>query len=222
MATLGKRIANIYGRNSVTAEQFRMIRANIKFVMKNNNCTTLLFTSPVKGEGKSTICSNLAISFAQEGKKILLVDADLRMPTVHYTFNKRLNPGLSDYLKESGRLFINSSFVDGLDIITAGSFSENPSELLDSALMENFLEEMKVSYDFVFLDAPPLLSISDAQILSAKVDGTILVTSSGKTEKKNLLKAKATLDASNANVVGVILNQVKLERNQYYNGYYGN
>ncbi len=216
----GKKLLQSYERNTMAAEQFRMVRANIKFVLRDQDIKTILFTSTTIGEGKSTISSNLAISFAQEGKKVLLVDADLRKPTVHHTFNTNIFPGLTNYLKNDSRLqdIIKTSITDDLDIITSGLVAGNPVELLDSLLMEKFLDEVKEYYDLIILDTPPLLLISDAQLLSNKCDGTILVLSSGKTERRDLLKAQSMLKASGANVVGVILNNLKLEKSR--NGYY--
>lgn len=205
------------------AEQIRTVRANIKFAMKDKGCKTLLFTSSSIGEGKSTIASNIAISFAQDGKKILLVDADLRKPTIHYTFNKPVSPGLTNLLMSNWGLsdILKDSGVIGLDLITCGPMPSNPAELLGSSSLDKFLKETISLYDLVIFDAPPLLSVADAQILSAKCDGTILVIGSGTTEKRNLYKVKEVLEASNAHVLGLILNYFKLEKDHYYYEYYG-
>lgn len=219
----GRKLIISTNRKSIVAEQIRTVRANIKFAMKDKGCKTLLFTSSSIGEGKSTIASNIAISFAQDGKKILLVDADLRKPTIHYTFNKPVSPGLTNLLMSNWSLsdILKDSGIIGLDLITCGPMPSNPAELLGSSSLDKFLKETISLYDLIIFDAPPLLSVADAQILSAKCDGTILVIGSGTTEKRNLYKVKEVLEASNAHVLGLILNYFKLEKDHYYYEYYG-
>lgn len=218
-----RKLVTITDPKSIISEQFRTLRANIKFAMKGEEMGTLLFTSASVGEGKSTVAANVAISFAQEGKKVLLVDADLRKPTVHYTFNTLISPGLTNRLMSQWKfenIFKNSGIV-GLNIITCGPIPSNPAELLGSNSMDIFIEEMKSKYDIVIFDAPPVLSVADAQILSNKCDGTILVISSGATDKRNVVKAKEALQASNAKIIGTILNNFPLEKGHYYYQYYG-
>ncbi|WP_345798816.1 CpsD/CapB family tyrosine-protein kinase [Bacillus sp. Cr_A10] len=207
---------------SLVAEQIRTIRANINFAMKEKRFITLLITSTSVGEGKSTIASNIAISFAQERKKVLLIDADLRKPTIHYTFKKHISPGFTNMLMSNWTFkdTVKESGVKGLEIITCGPVPSNPAELLSSSKMDKLMKEMKENYDVVIFDAPPLLSVADAQILAEKCDGTILVVSSRTTEKRNLIKAKEVLIASKAKIVGAILNNYKLEKNHYYYDYY--
>lgn len=207
---------------SIYSEQFRSIRANINFLTKNINVKTFLVTSSTVGEGKSTIAANIAIAFAQESKKTLLVDADLRKPTMHYTFNCFLSPGLTNLLISNWAVenVVKGSGVTGLEIITCGPIPSNPAELLSSISMDSFIEEVKGKFDIIIFDAPPLLSIADAQILSEKCDGTIVVVSSDRTEKKNLLKVKETLQNSKAKIIGTVLNNYKLEKDHYYNDYY--
>ncbi|MER2078118.1 CpsD/CapB family tyrosine-protein kinase [Psychrobacillus psychrotolerans] len=219
----GRKLVIFTNRKSIVAEQIRTVRANIKFAMKDKQYKTLLFTSTSIGEGKSTLASNIAISFAQDGQKVLLVDADLRKPTMHYTFNKPVSPGLTNLLMSNWSLsdILKDSGVIGLDLITCGPIPSNPAELLGSLTMKKFLKETISLYDLIIFDAPPLLSVADAQILADVCDGTVLVTSSGITEKKNLYKVKEVLEASNAHVLGIILNRFKLEKNHYYYEYYG-
>ncbi|MEZ7171858.1 CpsD/CapB family tyrosine-protein kinase [Sporosarcina sp. OR05] len=216
-----KLLINDYA-TSIFAEQFRSIRANINFSLKDKGLTSLLVTSSSVGEGKSTVAANIAISFAQEGKNVLLVDADLRKPTMHVTFNHFISPGLTnlfisdwqfeDVVKESG--------IEGLKLITSGPIPSNPAELLSSKSMNRFMKDMKGKFDMIIFDAPPLLSVADAQILAEKCEGTILVIRAGTTEKKNLRKAKEVLTNSKATVIGAILNHYKLEKNHYYYDYY--
>ncbi|MEK4486908.1 CpsD/CapB family tyrosine-protein kinase [Psychrobacillus sp. FSL H8-0484] len=208
---------------SIVSEQFRTIRTNINFSMQDRGLKTLLFTSSSIGEGKSTTAANVAIVFAKEGKRVLLIDSDLRKPTMHYTFHKSISPGLTNLL--SGHVILEQivkrTGVSGLYLITCGPIPSNPAELLGSSSMDTFIKEAKENYDMIIFDAPPALSVSDAQILSNKCDGTILVISSGATDKGNVVKAKEVLQASNANIIGTILNNFKLEKDHYYYQYYG-
>ncbi|MCK1998544.1 CpsD/CapB family tyrosine-protein kinase [Psychrobacillus psychrodurans] len=208
---------------SIISEQFRKVRTNINFSMVENELQTLLFTSTSIGEGKSTIAANVGIVFAQEGKKVLLVDADLRKPTMHYTFHKPNSPGLTNLLSSHCSLdqVVKESGIDGLYLITCGPIPFNPAELLSSTSMDIFIKEVRAKYDIIIFDAPPTLSVSDAQILSNKCDGTILVISSGEAEKIDVLKAKEALLSSKANIIGTILNNYKIDKNHYYYQYYG-
>ncbi|WP_391203022.1 CpsD/CapB family tyrosine-protein kinase [Psychrobacillus sp. L4] len=220
---VARKLVTSVSPRSIISEQFRTVRTNINFSLPSKELKTLLFTSSSIGEGKSTSAANVAIVFAQEGKKVLLVDADLRKPTMHYTFEKSNTPGLTNLL--TGHWHINEvvkeSGINGLHLITCGPIPSNPAELLGSSSMDIFIKEIKERYDMIIFDAPPALSVSDAQILSNKCDGTILVISSGKTEKKNAVKAKEALQTSKANIIGTILNNYKLEKNHYYYQFYG-
>lgn len=208
---------------SIVSEQYRTIRTNINFSMPDDELKTIIFTSASPGEGKSTTASNLAIVFAQEGKKVLLVDADMRKPTVHYTFHLTNTIGLSNLLTRKQTLdeVVKDSGTPGLDIITCGPIPPNPAELLGSKTMDQSLEEMKTKYDMVIFDAPPVLSVTDSQILSNKCDGTILVISSGQTDKDSVLKAKEALLSAKAHIIGTVLNNFILEKDHYYYQYYG-
>lgn len=203
---------------SVFSEQFRSIRANINFSIKDKGAKTLLITSASVGEGKSTIASNLGVAFAQEGKKVLLIDADLRKPTMHFTFNQFISPGITNLLLSNWSIedVVKDSGIKGLHIITCGPIPPNPAELISHRSMDQFIAEAKKKYDLIIFDAPPLLSVADAQVLSEKCDGTIVVVSLGKTEKRNMVKAIEALQHSKANIVGAVLNNYKLDKNHHY------
>lgn len=207
---------------SIISEQYRTIRTNINFLMPDKKLETLLFTSVSPGEGKSTSAVNVAIVFAQEGKKVLLVDADMRKPTMHYTFGVTNVLGLSNLLKRQWSLQdgVQETGIKGLSLMTCGPIPPNPVELLGSKSMDALIEEMKAKYDIVIFDAPPVLSVADAKVLSNKCDGTILVINSGSTKKDSLLKAKEVLLLSNATIIGTILNNFKLEKDHAYSYYY--
>jgi len=207
---------------SPISEQFRTIRTNIQFSTVDQEVRTLMVTSSGPGEGKSTTTANLAVVFAQQGKKVLLVDADMRKPTVHYTFNQINTYGLTSVLTRQMSLeqAVRESDDENLAILTSGPIPPNPAELLSSRAMEHFFTSALELFDIVVFDTPPLLAVTDAQILANKCEGTILVVSSGKTEKEQLLKAKNLLDTAQSKLLGVVLNNKKVKNsNQYY--YYG-
>jgi capsular exopolysaccharide synthesis family protein len=221
ISTIPRKLVTNISPNSITLEQFRMVRANINFSMPDNKLQTIMFTSALPGEGKSTSAANVAIVFAQEGKKVLLVDADMRKPTLHYTFHTTNSPGLSGVLSKQWNLkdVIKETEVEGMHLITSGQIPSNPAELLGSKSMEALLEELKGKFDIIIFDAPPVLAVADAQILSNKCDGTILVISAGATRKESALKAKNVLQTSRANLIGTVLNNFKVGKDHYY--YYG-
>ncbi|MEK4228833.1 CpsD/CapB family tyrosine-protein kinase [Solibacillus sp. FSL H8-0538] len=222
LSMMGRKLITVSDTKSIISEQFRTIRANITFSMPDQELKTILVTSSTPGEGKSTNASNLGVVFAQEGKKVLLVDADMRKPTLHYTFNIFNTLGLSTVLTRQHAInnAIQETFVYGLYVIPSGPIPPNPAELLSSKMMEAFMEDAKKNYDIVIFDAPPILSVSDAQILSNKCDGTLLIVNYGVVEKEIVLKAKATLTASQAKILGVVLNNYVMPRNHHYYKYY--
>lgn len=223
MQAAARKLVTKYNSKSIVSEQFRTVRTNINFSMPDKELRTLLITSSSPGEGKSTSAANMAIVFAQEGRKVLLVDADMRKPTMHYTFHKTNTTGLSNLLTKQGLLEVvtKDTDIEGLFLITCGPIPPNPAELIGSNSMDALLGELTSQYDLVIFDAPPLLSVADAQILSNKCDGTILVVNSGVTEKESAVKAKETLLSAKANILGTLLNNFVLEKDHYYYQYYG-
>ncbi|WP_144512772.1 CpsD/CapB family tyrosine-protein kinase [Bacillus sp. FJAT-22090] len=222
--TAARKLVTGLSSKSIVSEQFRTLRTNINFSMPDKELKTLLITSSSPGEGKSTVAANMAVVFSQEGKRVLLVDADMRKPTVHHTFHVTNTEGISNLLSRKSVLedVVKTCEIDNLSIITCGPIPPNPAELLSSQTMQKLLGEMSNKYDLVIFDAPPVLSVTDAQILSNKCEGTVLILNSGKTEKNALLKAKETLKSSKANILGVVLNNFQLQKNHYYYQYYGN
>jgi capsular exopolysaccharide synthesis family protein len=208
---------------SPIAEQFRTIRTNIQFSNVDEELQTMIVTSSGPGEGKSTTTANLAVVFAQQGKRVLLVDADLRKPTAHYTFRTENHVGLSNVLTRQATLdeAVKTTDQDNLWVLTSGPIPPNPSELLGSKGMLMLLEKAKDEYDVIILDSPPVLAVTDAQVLSNLTDGVVLVVSSGKTEIESAKKAKELLDSAKAKILGVVLNNKKVQDSQYYYYYVG-
>ncbi|WP_275064569.1 CpsD/CapB family tyrosine-protein kinase [Bacillus sp. PK3_68] len=208
---------------SPISEQYRTIRTNILFSAVDQEIRSLLVTSAGPGEGKSTTAANLAIVFAQQGKKVLLVDADMRKPTMHYTFNFMNTVGLTNVLAKQKSLAaaVKETTVQDLAVLLSGPIPPNPAELLGSRMMAEFLKEAYRSYETIIFDTPPVLAVTDAQVLANQCDGTLLVINSGKTEADGAIKAKELLQAAKAKPLGVVLNNRKLKETNYYY-YYGN
>lgn len=207
---------------SPVAEQFRTIRTNIQFANVDEELQTMIVTSSGPAEGKSTTTANLAVVFAQQGKRVLLIDADLRKPTVHYTFRTENHIGLSNVLTRQASLeeAVTVTAQDKLWVLPSGPIPPNPSELLGSKGMKTLLEEAKDKYDVIILDTPPVLAVTDAQVIANLADGVVLVVSSGKTETVAAKKAKELLESANGKILGVVLNNKKVQDSQYYY-YYG-
>ncbi|WP_018394790.1 CpsD/CapB family tyrosine-protein kinase [Bacillus sp. 37MA] len=207
---------------SPISEQYRTIRTNILFSSVDQSLRSILVTSTSPGEGKSTTIANLAVVFADQGKKVLLVDADMRKPTMHYTFGLQNTFGLTNILTKQTTLDATAvqSDIENLSILTSGPIPPNPAELLGSVSMKEFLEHSLEKYDFVLFDTPPVLAVTDAQVLANQCDGTILVVNSGKTEIEGVQKAKDLLQSVKAKLLGVVLNNRTMKDSSYYY-YYG-
>ncbi|BDH61233.1 tyrosine protein kinase [Lysinibacillus sp. PLM2] len=218
---LARKLITSTSPKSIISEQFRTIRTNIEFSSPDQTIKTILVTSSVPGEGKTTTAANLAVVFAQEGKKVLIVDSDMRKPALHYTFDILNEKGLSNVLTRHQNHFLAlyNTKIENLFIIPSGPIPPNPSELLSTQKFEIFLEEVKELYDLIIFDAPPLLSVTDAQILSHKCDGTILVVKSGFVDKVDVLKAKTSLNTVHAKILGVVLNNYNTTNSNYYEYY---
>lgn len=218
--SLGKFVAR-HPRSPVS-EAFRSLRTNLEFSGVDKPLKVVLVTSSGESEGKSTIAANLAIVVAQSGKQVLILDADMRRPTMHTQFEKTNRVGLSDLLthKLAAEDVIKPlERIPNLHMITCGKRPPNPSELLGSERMAQLINVFRDSYDFVIIDCPPLL-VSDAQILSTKVDGTIMVVQHGHTRAIAALRPLEELRRIGAKVVGVVMNRIPRNRDYYYGGYY--
>ncbi|PXW92017.1 capsular exopolysaccharide synthesis family protein [Streptohalobacillus salinus] len=203
---------------SPISEQYRTIRTNLQFASVDGELKTMLVTSAGPAEGKSSTVANLALVFAQQEKKVLLVDADLRKPTVHYTFRIDNRIGLSSVLVGDMVLAeaTTKSEESTLDILPSGPIPPNPSELLGSKAMQKLIHEASEYYDIVIFDTPPVLAVTDAQILANEVDGTLLVVRSKKTDKELAIKAKELLEPAKSKLLGAVLNDKEHSKGDYY------
>jgi capsular exopolysaccharide synthesis family protein len=197
-------------------EEFKTLRINLQFSNLDNKDSAVLVTSSAPNEGKSTVCTNLTLAIGEADQKVLLIDCDLRRPSIHKKFKISNGMGLSNMLagqKEFEEVV--QKYNDNTYILTAGTIPPNPSELVSSNKMKLFLEEVRVKFDHVILDTPPVMSASDAQALATMVQGVILVISSGQAEVPEVKKALELLRLVKANVLGVVLNKVKPNKKMY-------
>lgn len=216
-------LVTLIDSSSFVTESYKLLRTNLNFKNVNNRYQVMLMTSSGKEEGKTTTICNLAVTFAQSGKRVLLIDADLRLPRVDVIFdiNKR-KKGLSNMLVDTLPLNSLVNKIDNLDkleILTAGNKQVSPTELLNSDAFEKMIIASREEYDIILIDTPPVLSFADASIVSKVVDGALLVVASHETKKAMVVEAKKTLDKVGANIIGVILTKVKFKRNDNYYRY---
>ena len=206
------------------AEAYRVIRTSIQFAQAGKELKTIAITSCTPNEGKSMTVANLAIVLTQAGKRVLIMDCDMRNPTVHKNFNLSNKVGLSSCISMGTAVAdaVQATGIEGLDALTAGVIPPNPSELLGSERMQNILQRAKEEYDYVLIDTPPVLPVTDSLVLGSMVDGLILVIDSGEVKVEMAREVKNQLMHSGANILGVVLNKVRSEHHGYgYYYYYG-
>lgn len=210
---------------SPVTEAFRTLRTNIQFTGMERELKTLLITSAQPKEGKTITAANLAVVMAQAEQKVLLIDGDLRKPSLNLLFRTPNEVGLTDLLFNKVKIKHTLKNVgnNNLFLITTGRMSPNPAELLGSERMSELLEELKQEFDIILFDTPPLLPVTDGQLLSRRVDGVLLVVSSGKTSCEQAVKAKGLIEHVGGHIAGVVLNNKKVKHNRHYykNGNYG-
>lgn len=206
---------------SPVAEAYRSMRTNLAFARAHQDVRTIVLTSPGPADGKSTTVANLAITFAQQGQRTLLIDADLRRAVLDKTFGVPRSPGLTEVIIGSVPLVeaVNETQVPNLFVLGSGQFPPNPSELLGSSAMKEVLAAAKEQFDVVLFDTPPLLAVTDAAVLSTQVDGTILVVRMNSTAREAARRALSQLRAVHARVLGALLNDVRHKGAGYYGGY---
>ena len=207
---------------SPAAEAYKVIRTSIQFAKAGNSLKTIAITSCTPDEGKSTTAANLAIVLTQTGKRVLLMDCDMRNPTVHRNFKLSNKVGLSSCISLGTELAeaVQETELENLDALTSGVIPPNPSELLGSERMQAILARAQEEYDYVLLDTPPVLPVTDTLVLGSLVDGLILVLDSGEIKVEMARDVKAQLMHAGANILGVVLNKVRSEHHGYGYGYY--
>lgn len=204
---------------SIIAEQFRTVRTNIQFSMVDRDLKSLIITSAGPGCGKSVTAANLATTFGSADYRVLLVDADLRKPTVHETFRLKNSTGLTTLLmnrRSELTDMIYKTATEGLYLLTSGPVPPNPADLLGSNRMDALIEEMEETFDLVIFDMPPLLPVADAQVMASKAGGVIFVLPLKEVTKEDVLQSKEILEMAEANVLGVIHNKAENAGNGYY------
>lgn len=204
------------------AEAYRVIRTGIQFAQAGKELQTIALTGCTPNEGKSTTIANLAVVLTQAGKSVLLIDCDMRNPTVHKNFNLSNKVGLSSCISMGTALSdaVQKTSIEGLYALTGGVIPPNPSELLGSEQMKNVLQRAKEQYDYVLIDTPPVMPVTDALIVSRFVDGMILVIASAEVKVEMARDVKNQLVNAGANILGVVLNKVRSEHHGYGYGYY--
>jgi capsular exopolysaccharide synthesis family protein len=210
--------------NSAVADAYRVLRTNLIFSSAETSGRVILVTSANPAEGKTTTLANLAVALAQNGAKVLAVDADLRRPTLYQHFGVVKAPGLADLIvgKAAASLAIHSTRIEGLQLLPCGYQPPNPAELLGSPMMKQIVDALRAHYEWVLIDAPPLLSMADAPVLCPLVDGVVLVIAAESATKPAVMRAVDQVQSVGGKVAGLVLNKVNLERNSYYySQYYG-
>ena len=208
-------------------ESYKSILANITFSLMKKGCKRIVFTSSVAGEGKTTTTINLAISFAQAGQRVLLIDGDLRKPKIHQYFSISNNPGLTDYLgstvsaSRTDRIdlfsIVHATEYDNLSIICSGSIPPNPAEILGSEPMAEFLNDVSNDFDYIIIDTPPINIVSDALPIIRESDGVVLVVRYNQSTHPEVEKAIAALEFIDAKILGFIVNFVETRSGGKYN-----
>lgn len=200
------------------SEQFRTIRTNIQHSINTKQIKSIVITSARDGEGKSFAAANLAVTLAAENKRILLVDADFRKPSLHKVFKLENDRGLTTLLSNpslQAESLVQIHLEHNLYILPSGHIPPNPSELLNSSRMDELVNELEETFDLIIYDMPPVLSVTDAQIVSGKVDGTIFIISKGYVTEEDVIKAGDLLNIVDANILGAIINKIERSKRKY-------
>ena len=212
---------------SAAAEAYRTLRTNITFASPDKPAHTILVTSTSPDDGKSTTIANLAITFASAGSPTVLVDADLRRPHLHTIFGLSNEAGVTSLVAEMARnkggavprLPLHETQVENLQVLTSGPVPPNPAEILASQRMGELLALLRSKAEYVLIDTPPIIAVTDAAVLAPKVDGVLIVINAGKTKRDLAVKARDMLRQVNANILGVVLNNAQIDKSAY--AYYG-
>lgn len=207
--------------NFAIQEAYKRLRTNIRFCIRDQKCKKFCLTSGQAGEGKSITLLNLAISIAQTGKKVLLIDADLRRPAMARLLVEKASPGLSEVLAGEVEAVdaIHPGVYPNLDILFSGEIPPNPSEILSSERMVELIETGAEKYDYILVDTPPVNVVTDACVVANLLDGVLLLAWQNRSKKDAVRQALNNLQLTGANVLGYILNGVESEESTYYGRY---
>lgn len=209
--------------SSVVAERYRTLRTNIEFSSRDHEIRSILVASAGPGEGKTTTAANLAVVYAQTGRNTLYLDCDLRSPTGQRAFNVPNAAGMTNILtgkNAASQVVQKVDAIPHLYVITSGPVPPNPAELLGSGNMSEIMQTLYGIFDIIIIDSPPVLTVTDAQVISRYVDGVLVVARSKKTDKRALLKARKLLEQVHANIIGSVMNSIEAEESDYYYSYY--
>jgi len=214
-------LITISNPRSPISEAFRTLRTNLEFSSLDKPIRSMVVTSAAPEEGKSTTLANLAVAIAQAGKKVILVDCDLRRPSLHQVFNARATPGFTDMMRDDALMNqppLQETPVQNLWLLSSGTIPPNPAELVAARRMSEVIATLQKQADIILFDAPPVIAVTDAAVLSSKVDAVLLVINAGKTKRDHAKKARALLEKVNAHLIGTVLTNVKGEAAlyQYY------
>ncbi|MBX0328296.1 CpsD/CapB family tyrosine-protein kinase [Oscillochloris sp. ZM17-4] len=202
---------------SAAAEAYRTLRTNIQFSSLDRPLKTLLVTSTAPDEGKSIALANLAVTMAQAEQRVLLVDCDLRRPSLHSIFGLSNELGLTSAILEGeGALPIQATAVNGLSLLSSGPLPPRPADLLGSRRMVALLDRLRATADIVLIDTPPVVAVTDAAVLAPQADGVLLVLQAGHTRRDRAREARQILEKVKANIIGVVLNNARLEGGYSY------
>ena len=205
---------------SPVSEAYRTLRTNLSFYSLDHPIRSLVVTSAAMGEGKSTTIANLAVTLAQSGRRTILVDCDLRRPSLHTIFNLRQEPGLTNMvLDNEDTAPLQETAVDNLWLLSSGTLPPNPADLLGTKRVDQVIATLQEQADIVLFDAPPVVAVTDAAVLGAKVDGVLLVVSAGKTRRDHAERAKEMLEKAKVRIVGATLTNVP--KSNTMGNYYG-
>lgn len=213
---------------SPISEIFKTLRTNMQFMTANKGLKTILVTSSNPGEGKSWVSANLATTFAQEGKKVIIVDSDMRKGRTHSIFNVDKKPGLSNYLSGVSDIqekynisnYIKQTQVENLSVMPAGDVPPNPSELLGNDKMEDLISKLSNMFDVIVFDGTPCLMVTDSLILARKLDATLIVTAHKTTKMGDVEKIKKSIENVGGKIAGIVINKVPISAKKYEHTYY--
>jgi capsular exopolysaccharide synthesis family protein len=207
---------------SPNAEAYRQLRTNVQYIGVSRPLSTILVTSPNAAEGKSTTAANLAIALAQADNRVLLVDGDMRRPFLHRKFGMSNDVGLTNLLlsREDDAAFVQETAVPNLRLITSGPLPPNPAELIHSERMKHLIEWLGETADYIVVDSPPVLAVTDSVLLSQLASTTLMVVEANKTRQQSLLLALQQIEAVGGHLAGILINKINPRRSGYYYNYY--